>query len=121
NIYHKLPEEILYEEDIDRTPLVKGQAKDLLDIFKKLILEQNFEKTQTRVHSISKDPITIYERIGEIEDLFKVSSQLSFLKLFKSVYSTSDIVLTFLALLEMLKANQVILYQEEQFQDIIIR
>lgn len=121
NIYYKLPEELIDEKDDATLSIVEGDAEDLLMAFKRLMLKKEYTKPKESVYPITKQPITIDQRINELEKFFYINHECNFSELFDDQYHRSDIIITFLALLEMLKSNQIYVFQKGQFEDIFIR
>jgi segregation and condensation protein A len=62
--------------------------------------------------------LTIRNRINEIKDIMQMHSKVSFSKFIEDNSSRLDIVITFLALLELVKNHAIIAAQENLFTDI---
>jgi segregation and condensation protein A len=91
---------------------------DLMDIVKNLI-----EKVRLRGKEGSQlvaDRITVAERITQIADILKEKQNITFLSLFSEDCTVFDIVITFLAILEMAKLRMISLQQNEPHGDILI-
>ena len=73
------------------------------------------------IHQIKRDPMTINERISQLIKFFSHSTETTFFNLFENQNSRNDIIITFLALLEMLKENYIELNQAYPFDDIVIK
>lgn len=73
------------------------------------------------IHEIRRDSKTINQRIKELKRIFKAKPRTSFFNLFKEDRNKNEIIVTFLALLELLKDNIVELEQVKPFQDIVIK
>lgn len=97
------------EEASGPPPLAPVGVFKLIDAFqaiaKRLDKDLSLEVTAERT--------TINERIEEILDELAVRKRMSFEMLFETVASTYDLVVTFLALLEMAKSRLVRIYQSE--------
>ncbi|WP_096153669.1 MULTISPECIES: segregation/condensation protein A [Bacillus] len=91
---------------------------DLLGAFQKLMRRKKLQKPlQTK---ITRQEIPIERRMQELlEDLKKSGKRKHFFDLFPSV-NKEYIVVTFLAILELLKKNEIILEQEDNFDDIYV-
>jgi len=87
---------------------------DLLTAFKKL-----FETSEPEIY-IPKEYIKIEDKIGQILDLLKIKKSIVFDELFKPGVSKIEIIVTFLALLELLKLRVIKAYQERPFGKILI-
>ncbi len=70
---------------------------------------------------IEKDRFTIKDKVFEIKHTLINSQQLSFFEMFDDSYSKMEIITTFMAVLELLKLQQIIVLQPEQFADILIK
>lgn len=79
-------------------------------------LEPVFTVPQATVERI----VSIHERIGHLRSLVRKAERLSFREVLGSAESRVDIVISFLALLELVKQRSVAVAQEGQFSDIVI-
>ncbi len=121
NIYYKLPEELVDDKAKNSSTLIEGDVNDLVLAFLKLMSQRKFQKNEISIYPIIRRSITVSQRIREIKKILTKTSQCSFFQLLEDSCHRSDVVVTFLALLEMLKDNQIRIYQQGQFEDIIIR
>ena len=78
------------------------------------------EKPAEPVHEIQKFNVTIDEQIEYIESRLKENNQLSFIELISSVVEKLRIVVTFIAMLELVKAGRIGLRESNNFNDFII-
>ena len=67
---------------------------------------------------VERPTITIKDKINHISDLFADSKDLTFRELLGNNYSRMDVVISFLALLELIKGNFIEVSQEKIFEDI---
>ena len=74
---------------------------ELIDAFQKIL--ENIPED----HRIDMDRISVKERITELVDLLEEKSTLTFFELFSGKIDRGDIIVTFLALLEMVKLNLI--------------
>ncbi|HHZ12317.1 MAG TPA: segregation/condensation protein A [Clostridiales bacterium] len=121
NIYHKLPEELIDENEKKNKILVDGNPHDLIRVLIRLLKNERSTIFRERVYPIRRQAVTIQQRIRELRKLFSITSECRFTELFRDKYDRSNIIITFLALLEMLKDNQISIYQNKQFGEIIIK
>lgn len=111
-----------YEEDEKETPndfsvLLKNVTLyDLIKAFKKALAQRPAEP----VHEIIKWNITIDEQIEYIASKIEEHKQLSFIDLMKDLASKIKIVVTFIAMLEMVKAGRIGLRESKSLNDFII-
>ncbi|WP_225744192.1 ScpA family protein [Marinilactibacillus sp. Marseille-P9653] len=100
-------------------PLENGeiQLQDLIDAFKTVM--KRSELREPELTTIETEEITVADRMEWIESELRgrYRTKVAFQDLF-SHYSRKDIVVTFLALLELIKENKVAFTQEETYSDI---
>ncbi len=100
--------------DDEEEPVLEVTVFDLLGAFKKV-----FDELKKQVsYRISRDSITIEEKIEIIRMNLKSSSEVLFTELFESDFSKMDIIVTFLAILEMVKLGELLARQMTKGQDI---
>lgn len=73
------------------------------------------------VHEISRPRTGVSERILELTELLKTREQVAFEDLFAGEKTRSDLVITFLAILEMAKQHLLRIVQEKVFHRIVVR
>lgn len=88
----------------------------LLDAFNRVLKRANADFSR----EITAERITIQDRIQEILDLLADRGQVTFDELFEGYLTTYDIVVTFLAMLEMGKQKLVRIYQNEAYAPIYL-
>ena len=89
---------------------------DLLKAFSKFLERKEHEKPLAT--TVTKKEITVEERRNSIRNILKQKKKVDFFELFESV-TKEYIVVTFLAILEMAKKQELIIYQENNFDNII--
>lgn len=96
----------------------KATIYDMLGAFHKLMRRKRLQKPlQTR---IAREEISIEKRIEEVyEELITKNNWVDFFELFPYP-DKNHIVTTFLAILELMKRNQIKVQQEENFSDLLI-
>lgn len=87
---------------------------DLLTAVKKL-----FETSEPKIY-ITKEYIKVEDKIEEIMDLLKIKKSIAFNELFRPGASKLEIIITFLALLELLRLRVIKACQERPFGKILI-
>jgi len=117
----------LYRAPGKETEKVKIVMKDmvldqLLDAFAKLLTREELKKAvQTdQPKKIMKDRFTVAEKIISIRNFAKERKRFEFEELFDSEMTKSEIINTFLALLELLKLQTVKVLQSGTFANIVI-
>ena len=89
---------------------------DLIDILMEVYFTHDHVTPMSDVVTITA--LTIRKRINEIKDIMQIHSKVSFSKFIEDNGSRLDIVITFLALLELVKNHAIIAAQENLFTDI---
>ncbi|MDR2634844.1 MAG: segregation/condensation protein A, partial [Clostridiales bacterium] len=85
------------------------------------LADMEFNPTRTpEVKKVYKEVRTVQERFDYINKLIVTEKEISFFSLFESDFTKFDIINTFLAVLELLKRQQITVVQEEIFGDIKI-
>lgn len=111
-----------YEEDPMQVPhdyntLLKNiTLYDLIKAFKKALLDRPAEP----VHQIKKFNVTIDEQISYILDRLKDKNSVAFLDLMLDLHDKIRIVVTFIAMLEMIKAGTIGLRESNNLNDFVI-
>ena len=121
NIYYKLPDELIDEFEEKNKAIIEGNPHDLLTVLKGLLRNNKATVSRERIYPIRRQAVTVQQRIKELRKLLSITSECKFTDLFRDNNERSNIIITFLALLEMLKDNQISIYQNKQFGDIIIK
>lgn len=115
-IYTKSPENI--KNYIDEVKEIQSDVTldDLVEAFKKYISRKKDNKPlKTKV---TVNEISVSSRRHDIKILLKKKKKVSFFELFP-VVSKEYVVATFLAILEMAKSKEIIITQNDAFDDII--
>jgi len=115
-IYTKTPEslkEYAPEGTIVNTDL---SLDDLMKAFEKFL--QRKEKDKPLATTVTKKEISVTERRTQIRDILKKKKKVDFFELF-DVVTKEYIVVTFLAVLEMARKQELVIYQENNFDNII--
>ncbi|MGE5680478.1 MAG: segregation and condensation protein A [Bacillota bacterium] len=89
---------------------------DLMKAFKNAIMD----KPKEVVHEIKKIPVTIDEQMQLIMTMLDEDKELRFLKIVKGMEEKLRIIVTFIALLEMIKMGKIGLRESENFNDFIV-
>jgi len=115
NSYPRLPVKPEFESESE----IKGTASlfDLINAVN-LVLKRIHQREDLR--DIFEDKWTVSEKIDRLLQLLKERAVLKFSELFASATSRSEVVVTFLALLELIRLKQVVVTQPEPFGEIEI-
>lgn len=98
-------------------PEVSATVFDLLRVFRE-ILKRAEEKIELE---IARDEVTIAEKLQQIHDLLDRYEQVNVRELFEMSRSKRELIITFLAFLELVKEWKIHLVQRELFGDIFAR
>jgi segregation and condensation protein A len=103
--------------------LLGGISLDgLFDVFESVLMRQELrtDKVRSGFNSVEREIFTVDDKILFIRSLIAVSRKLSFREIFANGGSRMEIVVTFLAVLELIKRDEIKFRQENAFDDIMI-
>lgn len=119
-----LPDEVKeYQEPVDLDVLLDGVTLSRLnDVFQDIMKRQHYkiDPIRSTYGKIEKEEITVEEKMEFLDDYIKSHRQFSFADLLKKQKTKMQTVVTFLAILEMMKMGKISVVQENTFDDIII-
>ena len=104
--------------DTDKNnPAVTATVVDLLRIFKEIL-----DRARTiKEMEIQREEMSMSEKLRQIRALLAEHKEINVRTVFELAHSKRELILTFLALLELVKGAQITLVQVEVFGDIIAR
>ena len=111
------------EECLEIEEILKGITfDDLLKAYEDVInrKELKVDKVRSSFTAVERDTFTIEEKSQYIKDMIKMYPKVVFFEIFTKDTTKGEMVVTFMALLELIKTKEVIITQEEMFGDIII-
>jgi segregation and condensation protein A len=100
----------------DAGEIVAVSLFDLIQAFH--VVLQRFE--EQRVMEVDQEEVSVEQKILDIRKLLLVHEQISFSSLFSGIRSKRHMIVTFLALLELVRLNEIWLYQKKAFEEIQI-
>ncbi len=119
-----IPDEVAdYVEPVDLDELLSGLTLGRLQsIFQDVMRKQTdkIDQIRSRFGKIEKEEVTVSEKLTQVEEYAIKHKQFSFRELITKQRSRIQIVVTFLAILEMMKSGQIVIEQEQPFDDILI-
>ena len=119
-----LPKEVAdYQYPIDYAELLGGLSLSKLhEIFKAVMRrqEEKIDPIRSRFGKIEKDEINLEEKQVYIEEYVKNHKRFSFRNLLEKQGSKMEVIVTFMAVLEMMKQGIISIEQEDTFADIVI-
>ena len=92
----------------------------LMNALKKLFDKIGERQQLNKVKTIARDPFTVEQKIDFIRERFKIVQSCTFDELFDEDYTVGEVVTTFSALLNLVKAQEVGVRQEDVFTTITI-
>ncbi|WZL74924.1 segregation/condensation protein A [Clostridiaceae bacterium 35-E11] len=121
-VFYKQQEQLDQFIVCDEQELDNLELKDLLEAFHRLV-KKRIRTNENRLHfnEIKRDTFTIEYKIEQIKNLLANNNFLTFEQLFFDAYDKSEIVITFLALLELMKLKFILAQQNEAFGTIILK
>jgi segregation and condensation protein A len=119
-VYTREPEDLTpFLPVVQENPVLGLDIGDLLIAFQRTLRKMVNRNT---VSKIRRDEISVKDRMKEVVYLLKEKGgKLLFSKLFDYEMTREEIVVTFLALLELMKMKKVVCYQHSLFEDIVIQ
>ncbi|MEA3287307.1 MAG: segregation/condensation protein A [Candidatus Marinimicrobia bacterium] len=101
----------------DQTAILEDvKLYDIMLTFQYLL--KNYEEPVT--HSVAVEEVTMAEQIGFVDGLLRANTNLSFSNMLNKFESRLIIVVTFLAILEMLRSRQIKVKQTALFDDLLL-
>lgn len=119
-----IPKEVLdYEQPVDLSQLVSDISLTKLNkIFQTIMKKQEdkIDPIRSKFGKIEKEEISLTDKMVFLEDYAIRNRNFSFRGLLEAQSSKMEIIVTFLAVLEMMKTGKILISQENIFDDIII-
>src|SRR5262245_19315792 len=98
-------------------PEVSATVFDLLRVFREIL-----KRAEAKIEmEIARDEVTIAEKLAQIHDLLDRYEQINVRELFEMSRSKRELIITFLAFLELVKEWKIYLVQRELFGEIFAR
>ncbi len=128
--YKTAAEDLAMRPMLGRDTFARGTSEDLsedrelsspglfalIEAFQKLISQAKIESS----HEVTIVRISISERINEIVDLLRLKRRITFMELFEGMHTKGQLVMTFIAMLEMAKLGLTKIHQTGQDGEIYI-
>lgn len=119
-----IPREVeKYEEPVDLDQLLDGLTLSKLQkIFESVMKrrEDKIDPVRSTFGTIKKEPVSLEEKIGAVLEYAERHRRFSFWGMLSRQRDKTEIVVTFLALLELMKMGRIHLTQEHLFDDMMI-
>ncbi len=116
---YKLPEEILPPApELDLTGVT---VQTLCDAFSALLLRKTSEEPQkVNERVVHRDMFTVPDRIAYLRRTLRKKGSVRFFELFDDASTREQIVVTFMAMLEMMRLGRIGVSQKDTFSDIML-
>lgn len=117
------PEVAGYEEPVNIEELVSDVTLAKLNhIFKSIMKKQvdKIDPIRSKFGKIEKEEVSLSEKMAYLENYCLTHSRFSFRNLLEAQSGKMEIVVTFLAILELMKVGKIFISQERTFDDIQI-
>ena len=119
-----IPEEVkAYQEPVDLDMLLDGITMSKLNAIFKDVMRKQHEKidpVRSTFGKIEKEEVTVDDKLEYLKEYMVSHKTFRFRDLLKTQKTKMHLVVTFLAILEMMKMGTIIVEQENTFDDIII-
>ena len=119
-----IPKEVLaYEEPLDLDELVSDVTlKKLNDIFQNIMKKQadKIDKVRSKFGKIEKEEVSLEDKMDYLTNDATTHKNFSFRNLLESSSGKIEVIVTFLAILELMKMGRINISQEHIFDDILI-
>ncbi|MBR1567491.1 MAG: segregation/condensation protein A [Lachnospiraceae bacterium] len=119
-----IPKEVAsYKEEIDPVELCDGMTLNRLNEIFRMVMKKQVDKIdpiRSKFGTIEKEEVNIEDKMQEIQNQINGLKGISFRTLLEIQASKLNIIVTFLAVLELMKMGIVTVRQETLFGDIMI-
>lgn len=119
-----IPEEVLdYEQPVDTDGILDGLTLERLNaIFQSIMKRQDdkIDPIRSKFGKIEKEEVSLPEKLDFVEHYAREHKKFSFRDLLEKQCSKTQVVVTFLAILELMKSGVIQIRQEHIFDDIEI-
>lgn len=122
-LHFKLKEELVLDVGQQDIALEGVGIQDLINAFKEILLTKSKYKkfrSSDNIQKISRESITIEDKANIIINILQSQKRVDFNKIFVDLNDKLDIVVSFLAILELVKIKKIKVWQDRYFDNIII-
>lgn len=116
--FYKAPDNSVGEFKYELPEKLSSQA--LINAFTMMMQKMTIKAEVVQEKKIVKDRFTVAQKISQIKDILLTKKEFKFKDLFEDSYSRSEVINTFLALLELLKRQYITVTQNSLFDEIDI-
>ena len=119
--YYRTREEVIIDDKMDLSEISIESIKSILPyIFKLKNVEEETKKDERLNKIVRGKIISVEEKIEYIQNILTTADKISFNNIIKD-NTKDEVIATFLSLLELIKAKEIVVVQENFFEDIIIK
>lgn len=104
--------------EVEFSPPKKLRVNDLRDTF--MVVLKRLDPLVKMPRQMIERAVSLQQKVSEIRDFLKKQGQFGFNTIKQSAKNKTEIIVNFLALLELLKKQQIKIKQNKTFEDIII-
>ena len=118
------PEVAEYEQPVDMEALVSDVTLAKLNEIFKSIMKKQVEKidpVRSKFGKIEKEEVSLSDKMLYLENYCMTHANFSFRNLLEAQSSKMEIIVTFLAVLELMKMGKIFISQDKTFDDILIK
>lgn len=119
-----IPKEVLrYEAPVDLDQLLDGLTLARLQAIFQSVMKRNADKIdpiRSKFGDIKREPVSLEKKIGSVMEYARKHRKFSFRQMLERQQDKTEIVVTFLAILELMKIGKIYLTQEATFDDMYI-
>lgn len=119
-----VPREVLaYREPVDIGELLEGLTLEKMNqIFQSIIRRQEdkVDPIRSRFGEIEQEEVSLPEKMNDVEQYTRTHRHFTFRSLLEKQASKVQMIVTFLAILELMKVGKIKISQEETFGEIMI-
>ena len=101
-------------DDSEEEVLIEANVFDLLTAFQKVLKEKAFVKD----YEIKVTTLSVSDRIGDVMEILNASESVTFASLFTVLNTRQEVIVTFLAILELMRMQLIRSQQAKQFEAI---
>ena len=119
-IFYKPQEDLSHIEAEEEEVLEDLDLEELVTALNKILKQKNKDYKPVSFDEIHRDEITLDECIDNIKNILTRKEKVKFTELFNEDVTRTEIVVTFLSTLELVRLKYAMVVQEKDFSDILI-
>lgn len=126
SLYKKptIPEEVAkYEQPVDLDALLDGITLAKLSAIFQQVMKRREDKVdpiRSKFKNIEKEEVSLTDKISFIRDYVRTKKKFSFQKLLESQHTKMHVIVSFLAILELMKMGEITIEQPHIYDDILV-